>query len=232
MGFPKNRLTATKFISRHARTILSSTKFRSQRPPRATQTTVWRLSPPDRHPIASPRRRQLLTRQLATTTWAARTAQNTKMCALTSSIEWYSFYLRAAAVACAVVDFVKKSRVSLGLYERCTTRDVYHSIGNLTGYPAVYVACRASLMWAPTYPRLFRVFGRGGRHGCPVQTGYIPFDRKSYALSNDIYNLGCAAAWRLLGGVRTSELTLSFLQLTLDFSQTYPIFFPNLPYTF
>ena len=104
-------------------------------------------------------------------------------------------------------------------------RDIYHSIGNLTGYPAVYVACRASLMWAQTYPRLFRVFGRGGRHGCPVQTGYIPFDRKSYGLSNDIYNLGCAAAWRLLGGVRTSELTLSFLQLTLSFFATYPILF-------
>ena len=65
-------------------------------------------------------------------------------------------------------------------------RDVYHSIGDLTGYPAVYIACRASLMWAQTYPRLFRVFGRGGRHGCPVQTGYIPFDRKSYGLSNGI----------------------------------------------
>ena len=140
MGFSKNRLTATKFISRHARTILSSTKFRSQRPPRATQTTVWSLSPPDRHPIVSPRRRRLLTRHLAATTWATRTAQNTKMCALTSSIEWYSFYLRAAAVAGAAVDFIKKSRVSLGLYGRCTATGIYHWIALIEFYRMVYVS--------------------------------------------------------------------------------------------
>ena len=39
---------------------------------------------------------------------------------------------------------------------------------------------------AESYPIFFHVLGRGDRHGGRTGVGCIPFDRKFYALSDDI----------------------------------------------
>ena len=106
MAKPKNRLTTTKLISRRARTIRTSTKFRFPHTKATTASTMGGVSDLTVANCAHPRRRHRLTARCTPTTGDARHMKYTKMCASMSSIEWYSFYCRGTTVACCTIDFV------------------------------------------------------------------------------------------------------------------------------
>ena len=106
MGNRKNRLTTTKLISRHARTVRTSTKFQFPHTKATTATTMGGVSDLTAANCAHPRRRRRLTARCTPTTGDAPHMKYTKMRALTSSIEWYSFYCCGTTVACCTIDFV------------------------------------------------------------------------------------------------------------------------------
>ena len=110
MANPKNRLTTTKLISRHARTVRTSTKFQFPHTKATTATTMGGVSDLTAANCAHPRRRRRLTARCTPTTGDAPHMKHIKMCASTSSIEWYSFRRRRTTVAGCTIDFVRAGK--------------------------------------------------------------------------------------------------------------------------